>query len=384
MTLQKQLLFWLGTLALLVLALVLLSDVLLPFTIGMALAYFLDPLVDRITRLGVSRLVATVLIIVVFLGAFVGVGLLIFPLLAEQIGNFIQSLPGLVTSLQALVPQRLTNWVRSTLGVGGTGSGPLGDLASEGAGWAAALLTSVWSGGRSLVSSVGLLVLSPVVAFYMLLDWDRMIATVDGWVPRQHRATVEELARQIDRAIAGFIRGQAILCMLLGAFYAIALSLVGLNFSLLIGLLSGLLSFIPFVGSLTGFLLSVGVALVQFWPHWPMVAVVVGVFLLGQFIEGNILQPRLVGRSVGLHPVWTLFALVVFSSLFGFLGALLAIPLAAAIGVLTRFALRRYLASPIYDGKIAAPPDAAELGVTVYLSSPGGPYIEEEGRTPRG
>jgi predicted PurR-regulated permease PerM len=213
----------------------------------------------------------------------------------------------------------------------------------------------LWSGGQAIISVFALLVITPVVAFYLLVDWDRMVATVDGWVPLRHRDTVRELAWEMHQAIAGFVRGQAAVCALLGLFYAVGLSLVGLNFAVLIGLTAGLLSFIPYVGSLTGLMVSVGVAVVQFWPDWTWILATLGVCVAGQFIEGNILSPKLVGASVGLHPVWLMFALLAFGSLFGFVGLLLAVPLAAMVGVLARFALRRYMASPLYLG---GPPKA--------------------------
>jgi predicted PurR-regulated permease PerM len=196
----------------------------------------------------------------------------------------------------------------------------------------------------------GLLVVTPVVAFYMLLDWDRMVAKVDGWVPRDHVETVRTIFRDIDLAIAGFVRGQGTVCLILGLIYATGLSLAGLNFGLLIGLFAGFVSFIPYVGSIAGLLLALIVAAVQFWPDWVMVLVIVGIFFGGQFIEGNILQPKLVGSSVGLHPVWLMFALFAFGALFGFVGLLVAVPAAAVVGVLVRFALSRYLASPLYIG----------------------------------
>ncbi len=201
-----------------------------------------------------------------------------------------------------------------------------------------------------------LLVVTPVVAFYLLVDWDRMVATVDGWLPLQHRETVRALARDINAAIAGFVRGQATVCIILGTFYAVGLSLVGLSFGALIGMSAGILSFIPYVGSLTGLLLSTGVAVAQFWPEWTWVVATVAIFAFGQFVEGNILSPKLVGRSVGLHPVWLMFALLAFGSLFGFVGLLLAVPLAAAIGVIARHGLRRYMASALYHGGQAVLP----------------------------
>ena len=212
--------------------------------------------------------------------------------------------------------------------------------------------------GIALLNLVSLLFVTPVVTFYMLRDWDRMVATVDSWLPLSQRDTIRVIARDIDSAIAGFIRGQAMVCLILGGFYAVGLSLIGLNFGVLIGLTAGMLSFIPFVGSITGLILSVGVAIVQFWPDWTWIAATLGVFAFGQFVEGNILSPKLVGASVGLHPVWLMFALLAFSSLFGFVGLLLAVPLAAAVGVIARYALGRYMDSPLYRGSRIVEPRA--------------------------
>jgi predicted PurR-regulated permease PerM len=165
------------------------------------------------------------------------------------------------------------------------------------------------------------------------------------------RDTVRGLAREVDAAISGFLHGQTAVCLILGSFYAVALTLTGLNFGLLIGLISGLITFIPYVGSMTGLILSLGVAVAQFWPNYGSILMVLGVFLVGQFVEGNVLSPKLVGESVGLHPVWLIFALLAFGFLFGFVGLLVAVPLAATIGVLSRFAMRRYLQSSFYTGE---------------------------------
>jgi predicted PurR-regulated permease PerM len=180
---------------------------------------------------------------------------------------------------------------------------------------------------------------------------------VDTWLPVPQRETVRAIARDIDKAIAGFVRGQATVCLILGTFYAVGLTMIGLNFGALIGMTAGFLSFIPYVGSLTGLILSVGVAIVQFWPDWHWILATLAIFVLGQFVEGNILSPKLVGASVGLHPVWLMFALLAFGSLFGFVGLLLAVPLAAAVGVIARHALRQYMASPLYHGgQVVLPP----------------------------
>ena len=192
---------------------------------------------------------------------------------------------------------------------------------------------------------------TPVVAFYLIFDWHRMIRSVDEWVPLHQQETVRELARECDAAIAGFVRGQTTVCVVLGVYYAVALTVSGLNFGLLIGLVSGIITFVPYVGSMTGLILGLGVAVAQFWPHWSSILIVLGIFLVGQFFEGNVLSPKLVGRSVGLHPVWVIFALLAFGYLFGFVGLLVAVPLAATIGVLVRFALQRYRASVLYTGE---------------------------------
>ena len=209
---------------------------------------------------------------------------------------------------------------------------------------------SVWTGGAALVSVLSLVVVTPVVTFYLLYDWERMVTAIDSWLPMAQREIIRDLAREMDRVIAGFVRGQAGLCLILASYYAVMLVLLGLNFGLLIGFMAGLLSFIPYVGSLTGLLTATGVAIVQFWPNWHWIAGVLVVFGVGQIIEGYVLAPNLVGYRIGLHPVWLIFALFAFGYLFGFVGLFLAVPAAAAIGVLSRFALRHYLASSFYTG----------------------------------
>ena len=348
---RRQLTFWLAALAAFVLLLWLLSDILLPFVAGLAFAYLLTPTTDRIERMGVNRLAAALLLISVMVLAFILLILLVAPILGGQLGSFIDNIPGYVSKLQTLVSDPSRPWVRKLLGAGFSGDKGLGDLVTQGVGWITAFLKSLWSGGRALVSLFSLIVVTPVVAFYLIYDWHRMIDTVDAWVPVNQRDTVRQLAREIDAAIAGFVRGQTAVCLILGSFYAVTLTLSGLNFGLLIGLISGLITFIPYVGSMTGLVLSLGVAGAQFWPDYYSILMVLGIFLVGQFLEGNGLSPKLVGESVGLHPVWLIFALLAFGYLFGFVGLLVAVPLAATIGVLARFALRRYLGSTLYTGE---------------------------------
>lgn len=353
---RRQVLFWLGAAVTLIAFLYLFSAILLPFLAGMILAYFLDPIADWLERRGLSRLAATVFILVMFVIVLVVALMLIVPVLATQLADFIGRLPDYLSRLQGLVTSFDPEWLSQTLGVDPAALREgLNSLLTQGTGFLTGLFASIWSSGKTLIDLAGLFVITPVVAFYMLLDWDKMIGRVDGWIPRDHLATVRAIARDIDTAVAGFVRGQGTLCLILGIMYAVGLTAVGLNFGLLIGLFAGLVSFIPYVGSLLGLVLSVGVALVQFWPEWHWVAAVAAIFFAGQFIEGNVLQPNLVGKSVGLHPVWLMFALVAFGALFGFVGLLVAVPAAAAVGVLVRFALSRYLASPLYRGHGVSP-----------------------------
>ena len=346
---ERQLIFWLAALVVFVLALWLLSEILLPFVAGLAIAFLLTPLTDRLERLGINRLAAALLIITLVVLALIYLILLVAPVVGGQLASFIESVPGNVAKLQTLLSD--WPWLQKLMGAGFNADKPIGDLVTQGVGWITTFLHSLWSGGRALVSVFSLVVVTPVVAFYLIYDWHRMIRTVDGWIPVHQRATVRGLAREIDAAISGFLRGQTAVCLILGSFYAVALTLIGLNFGLLIGLISGLITFIPYVGSMTGLILALGVAVAQFWPNYGSILIVLAVFLVGQFVEGNILAPKLVGESVGLHPVWVIFALLAFGYLFGFVGLLVAVPLAATIGVLSRFALRRYLHSSFYTGE---------------------------------
>ncbi|ANY80797.1 AI-2E family transporter [Microvirga ossetica] len=352
MTVQRQIGFWIAALAVAVLLLFVLRGILLPFVAGFALAYLLDPLADRLQKVGIGRLGSSLLILVLFVLVLIISLMILVPFAAQQVAAFVERLPGYVTRLQELGTEQLGPLIRKLGLEDALPAAPpsIGNLISQGIAWITAFLQGLWSGGQALIGIFSLLVVTPVVAFYMLVDWDRMVRTVDSWMPMRHRDTIRAIARDIDRAIAGFVRGQALVCLILGTFYAVSLALVGLNFGALIGMTAGILSFIPYVGSLTGLILSVGVAIVQFWPDWTMIAATLGIFIFGQFVEGNILSPKLVGDSVGLHPVWLMFALLAFGVLFGFVGLLLAVPLAAAIGVIARFALRQYLASPLYRG----------------------------------
>ncbi len=323
-----------------------LGDVILPFVLGGAIAYFLDPLADRLERLGASRAVATTVITLSAVLVFVLMALLVVPLLVQQAVSLFETAPRLFQDLQAFLTEKFPSIVdqesvlrQSLISVGETIRERGGELLNT-------VLTSV----NSLVGIVLLFVIVPVVAFYLLYDWDNMVAKVDDLLPRDHAPTIRQLAAEIDRTLASFIRGMGTVSLILGTYYAVALMLVGLQFGLIVGALAGLVTFIPYVGALVGGALAIGLALFQFWGDWVSIGLVAGIFVLGQVVEGNVLTPRLVGSSVGLHPVWLIFALSVFGSIFGFVGMLVAVPVAAVIGVLARFGIGGYKRSLLYRG----------------------------------
>lgn len=360
-TLEKQLRFWLVALALFVAFLWLFSGVLLPFVSGIALAYLLDPVADRLESWGIPRGVAALFVV---LGLFVSLLLaliLVVPLLVDQFHGLAQQLPALAGKMQQIAAPYAEGPLKEWIGADAkTLEASLASALSQSTGMAMRVLQSVWNGGQAVLSIVSVLVISPVVAAYMLIDWDRMISRIDTWVPPRHRETVRMLAGRMNTAVSGFVRGQVSVCVVMGLYYGTGLALVGLNFGLLIGLMAGLLGIIPYVGFGTGLVVGLVVALVQYWPDWHGIAYVLAVFAVGQGLEGWILTPNWVGRSVGLHPVWLLFSLFAFGSLFGFVGMLVAVPAAASIGVLARFAIDQYLASPVYeDGFVADESDDA-------------------------
>ncbi|HUI18527.1 MAG TPA: AI-2E family transporter [Alphaproteobacteria bacterium] len=354
----RELRFWLVGLAVLAFALYLLRGVLLPFVAGMAVAYMLDPVVDRLQRWGASRTFATAIITAAFVLLSGLLIVLVVPALQTQIANFAVHLPHYLD----VVRDNFTLWVqRIEMRIDPADAERLRNAAAEFSGsvvsWLGNMLSHLLSGGLALVNLLSLIFITPVVTFYLLRDWPRLVTHVDGWLPREHAETIRSIVREIDATLAGFARGQAIVCLFLGAFYSIGLSLVGLDFGLVVGIAAGLFSVVPFVGTIGGFLASVSLAFLQF-SDWRWIAATAVVFLMGHLIESNFLSPKLIGERVGLHPVWIIFALLAGGALLGFVGVLLAIPLAASIGVLARFGIRRYLASPFYEGSGSGnPPD---------------------------
>jgi predicted PurR-regulated permease PerM len=349
MHIERNIVFWSAVLAVFVGLLWLLSPILLPFVLGMAIAYLLDPLNRRLTRRGISRSFASFIILAGFVLAFVLLLLLITPPLMRQLSSFIDNAPGYAQRLQALVSDPNHPWLKRVVG-DNLASGSAGDIMNQAMGYLTGVLGSLWAKGQALLSIFSLLIITPVVAFYLGCDWDRIVRSIDQYIPLQQRETVRGLAREIDATISAYVHGQSGVCLILGSYYAVGLTMAGLSFGFLIGVVCGLISFIPYAGSLTALVVSLSIALAQFFPEWGRIVIVVGIVLVGQFFEGNVLSLKLVGHSVGLHPVWLMFALFAFGYLFGFVGLLLAVPLAAAAGVLIRFALQRYRASPLYTG----------------------------------
>lgn len=348
---QREVFFWVAGAVLFFFILWLLKGVLLPFVAALAVAYILDPFADWLEKLGLSRLAATSVITVFFSVIGVIAAILLLPLLYDQAIAFLESVPLYVDAIRSWIETLKVGRLAQLLGGNNGALGKAaGDAASGALNWGLHMLGSLWSGGIAFVNLLSLLIVTPIVAFYLLLDWDRMVERADQLLPRQHARTLRGLAREMDGVLAGFVRGQGTVCLVLGIFYAVSLSLAGLQFGLVVGLMAGLVSFIPYLGSISGFLVAGLLALFQFWPDPVSIAVVLGIFILGQFIEGNFLSPRLLGSRVRLHPVWVMFALFAFGYLLGFVGMLLAVPVAAAIGVLVRFATRRYQESPLYLG----------------------------------
>ncbi|MGK9167047.1 AI-2E family transporter [Inquilinus limosus] len=352
-----QIRFWLIGFVVFCLLVWLLRGVLAPFVTGMIIAYLLDPVCDRLQRLGMVRWLATTVLLLLFVLLAILAMLIVVPILVNQLTGLLSAVPDYVARagarLQPLIAELRHRVSESDFNeIQRAVSQYVGTAVS----WVGTVLGSLWQGGMALIDLLSLLFITPVVAFYMLRDWDHMVGVIDHNLPVAHRETIRGLGREVNQTLSRFIRGQLTVCLLLGLFYAIALSMVGLNFGLLVGLVTGVLSIIPYVGSLVGLVSSVGISLVQY-DDWTMWALVLGIFILGQFLEGNFVTPKLVGDSVGLHPVWVIFALLAAGSLFGFTGVMLAVPVAAVIGVLTRFALQRYRQSALYRQPPADPPD---------------------------
>lgn len=357
MRVERQVIFWLAAAIVLVLLIALLRGVILPFVAGIVIAYFLSPLADRLTQWGLPRGIAATLIVAAFACVLAAAIIFLVPLLVSQAQQFAAALPDEIRRLRALIE----TWAREQLGVNypefeagmDRSAQALTENMSSFAGYIA---SSLWSQGRALFDFLSLLLVTPLVVFYVLIDWHPMLAKINSWLPRDHAATIRKLASEVNSAVSAFIRGQGTVCLVLAVYYAVALASTGLRYGLLVGLATGLMSFVPFVGWALGLITATTIAFVQFWPETMPILTVVAIFGFAQVLDAGFLSPKIVGSKIGLHPVWLIFSLFVFSYLFGFVGVLVAVPIAAATGVLVRFALQVYLASPVYSGVDSALP----------------------------
>ncbi len=348
---QTQALFWLAAGILFFLAILMLQETLLPFIAGLVLAYALDPLVGRLQKFGLGRLLATSLVVLLLLIIFILVLVFLVPVMLTQAQQLITSVPGEVERLMPLFKE----WARDRIGprfddVSVAIERALSSSSANWPGYAGVVLQSIADRGSAVLDFLSLLFITPIVVFYWLIDWPVMLKKLGDWLPRDHEATVRRLAGDIDRAVAAFIRGQGVVCLALGTLYTIGLSVIGLDYGLLIGIVTGVMSFVPVVGTALGLITASAVAIIQGWPDVSLLAMVVVIFVAGQALDSGFLAPRIVGPAIGLHPVALIFALFVFSYLFGFVGVLVAVPVSAAIGVLIRFGLELYLKSAIYKG----------------------------------
>ena len=355
MQFERHVLFWLAAAVVLAFGVQLLAPVLLPFVVGLALAYFLNPLVDALSAMGIPRWLSAALLLIVSACLIVAAVIFVLPVLAQQTAGLIEALPGEMqrfrAAIEGMARERLgSRFPEAEQAVGRT----LTSITDALPGLATSLAQSLWSQGTAAFNFFSLMLVTPLVFFYALLDWPKLLAKLDSWLPRETAPQIRQIASDIDSRVSAFIRGQGAVCLILAVLYAAALSALGLRYGLLVGLLTGILSFIPFAGWALGLIIATSLAVVQYWPDATSVMLVPGVFLAGQALDAAVLSPKIVGSKIGLHLVWLIFALLTFSYLFGFVGLLVAVPVAAAIGVLVRFGLQTYLSSSVYQGRDGA------------------------------
>ena len=354
-------LFWIGLLLVVIFALGLVQSILMPFATGFAIAYVLAPAVARLERMGVRRSLASLAVVVLFLLGIALLLVILVPLIQGQIVQLIARVPNLVRELQdqlgrliVLLQEHLpaedVSKVRDVIGA----------KLAEAMTWLASLLQGMITSSLAILNIVSLVVVTPIVTFFLLRDWEAMVAHVDSYLPRQSVETVRGQARLVSDTLVGFVHGQALVCLVLAIYYGTALTLTGITSGIALGLLIGVLAIIPILGVTTGLILSVGLAANQFG-RWTEVLIVCAIFAVGQLTEANFLTPKLIGERIHLHPVWVIFALFAGGTLAGFVGVLVAVPAAAVIGVLARFALSCYRRSSLYDsrrGEILIEPEA--------------------------
>ncbi|WP_196258507.1 AI-2E family transporter [Pelagibacterium limicola] len=370
MSLKYQIIAWVSLLLVIGLFLWIFRGILLPFVLGIGLAYLLNPPVTWLAERNIHRGLATLAVMAMFLLLVIVAILLVVPVLVQQGIGLARNLPGYFEQLQGFVetqiprleqwlgPQRMEELQRG-----------LDQMFSDVIGVVTNLTGQVMQSGVNLIGTLSVVIVTPVVAVYMLIDWQRMVAGVNGLLPPKYKGEIRSVLDEMDVALGGFLRGQGAVLLILAVYYGVALSLAGLHFGLAIGIITGLFSFIPYLGSFLGFLLSIGVGLVQFWPDPLMISLIAAIYMFGQLFESYFLYPKLVGSSIRLHPVWMMFAIFAFAVLFGLVGVLMAVPLAAISGVLMRWAVAKYRLSPLYrsdpvivTSALAAPPKEDDAG----------------------
>lgn len=365
---SRTLLFWASILLFLCWFLYAVQPILLPFILGMLIAYLLDPAADKLEEKGFSRTAATLVICTIFFLLFGLFFAWFIPSLIHQLLGLFDNLPNIIRAIREWAEPYLNDLSARLLEVNGeiqkeaalqTVAGEakaVSDGAKEGAkgmfGAVGKLLNNLLQSTGAIINLVSMLLITPITSFYLLRDWDRIVAKIDDYLPRQYAETIREQIDKIDHVIAGFLRGTFNVAIILAVFYMLSLSFAGLNYALIIGLIGGFAIIIPYIGTFCSGVLAVGMAIAQFNSIDPIL-IVAAIFVAGQVIEGNVLTPKLVGDKVGLHPVWIIFGLLAGGTLLGFVGVLLAVPISAAIGVLVRFALQRYKESDYYTGKKA-------------------------------
>jgi predicted PurR-regulated permease PerM len=351
MQLERHALFWTISALVFIYLVQLLAPVLLPFVVGLTLAYFFTPVVDLLARVGLPRWASAILLLALSVLVIVLALIFILPVIAQQVAQLLEAAPREIVRLKTFVADVARDHLGARYPQAEAGvDAALDSFSASIPGLLAGVATTLWNQSAAAFNFISLLLVTPLVFFYALIDWPKMVAKLDSLLPRDEADELRKVATEISERVSAFIRGQGAVCLILAIYYSVALSLAGLNYGLLIGLLTGFAAFIPVIGWWIGAIPAVTLAAVQFWPDVWYVAIIVAIMLIGEALESGVLAPNIIGSEVELHPIWVIFALLAFGYLFGFLGLLVAVPVSAAIGVLVRYGLRTYLASSIYRG----------------------------------
>ncbi len=356
--------FWCSALALFLGFVWLFNDILTPFVLGVVIAYLLNPLIKRFSRKGIKRTTGAAIVTVLFYSLLIILIVVIAPIIAKESADLIDKMPEYMDKLFKLAAP-YTIWFQENIGANYIADAKefMKENASKILSISGGLAGGIAAGGQAVIGMATILILTPLVSFFMMREWPAITDWVEDLIPRQHEQMIQDIIKQIDVKLSGFIRGQLTVAFLLGLIYAIALTVAGLNYGFLIGITAGVLSIIPLVGSTVGLLISVAVAWFQ-TGELTYVGIIAAIFIVGQIVEGNILSPKLLGDSVGLHPLWILFALMAGGALFGILGMLLAVPVAAVVGVLGGFAIMQYKKTPLYQRRNAIQSTSDEENIT--------------------